>query len=206
MKEKTLKKIRKLLAKEGVEEEKIDSIVDEIESTEESDEDSPIDEEETEEVVNPIPPEEVSEIPPEVTPVDEEGLSQGEPTPTLVPPSIPPEGDLEQQPPVDAIPGSIEDALGQLGANGEVPPESQPTPTPTVDPQIQDLLTEIEELKKANEGLLARVSSLEEALKSAGVIEGGLSFGDERPSLPTSEETQANDQLASILRQINGKF
>ena len=51
-------------------------------------------------------------------------------------------------------------------------------PQPAIDEEIKTRLDEawgdIEELKKANEGLLTRISALEEALASAGVIDKTL--------------------------------
>lgn len=206
MKLETLTKIKELLANEGLEEEKIDTIVQEIESAEEGE--TPKDEGE-----NDTPTEEVPASDP-VPPVTEEGgVDEGAtevpiPNPEEVPPV---EDGAADVPPVDegVVPGSIEDALGSLlPPEGEVPPTDVPPAIPPIDSsQIQELVNQIDEQKKAIDGLLARISSLEEALNSAGVIEGSnqTQLGDERPSLPRSEENEASDLLSGILRTINGK-
>lgn len=215
MKEKTLKKIKKLLAKEGVEEDKIDSIVAEIEATEEGDENLPLGDEgiptpEGEEG-NPIPPEVASDEGDEV--VVEEGAGEVPPSADAVPPEIPSDAipPIEEEPqiPVD---GSIEQAVGDL--IGDQPQEAVPQelapevpPVPQIDPQqFQDLVSQLEELQKANEGLLARIGSLEEALTNAGVIEGGSqsALGDERPNL--NEGNKADNTLDQVLRELNKKY
>lgn len=197
MKEKTLKKIKKLLAKEGVEEEKIDSIVAEIEATEENDDNLPPEEE-----GNPTPiGEEGDQVPLEV-PSDEGApiVNEADEVPPLPNDVLPPEDSPSDEPPLE-VPPEVPADIPPEQPTPEVPLEVPPIPQ--VDPQqVQELVTKLEELQKANEGLLARVSSLEEALKNAGVIEGTQSVGDDRPYLSESKE---DNVLDDVLRTLNNK-
>lgn len=103
---------------------------------------------------------------------------------------------------------------------GEVPteegqavetPEPQPTeeqlpppaePQPGFDPTAYD--AKIEELQKANEGLISRIESLEDALRKAGVIEGDQKgFGFAKEYAP--DKDPSDDGLESFLMRANRK-
>lgn len=137
-----------------------------------------------------------------------------EPTTDEVPP-LPPEptdeGNGETQ--------SDEPSPDEVEATEEVPPvpteEVTPVePTPDVVPPVEEpqppfdpspLLSAIEELQKANEGLIARVESLEEALRVAGVLDGenpATQVGDPNPSQTPQNPT--NDVFNDVLRELNG--
>lgn len=64
---------------------------------------------------------------------------------------------------------------------------------------------EIEELKKANEGLQAAISSLKEALYSSGILEGKEeeSFGFDKAEAPANDAEE--DAMEKVLREINRK-
>lgn len=187
--ERLARKLAKLLVKVGLNEDKAAEIVDEV-AVELAEEGSP-------EVNDPVPPEgdPIPPIPPEEepsgdpippepgpAPIEEEPEPEGEPVPPL-----PPEGAIPQEP------------------TPELPPEVPQPPIPTIDPSIvEGLKGELEEQKKANEGLLARVDSLEQALKAAGILEGTpQSVGVEsNPTLPDAPNGQGAI-LDEVLKQIN---
>jgi len=208
--EKLAKKLKKILAKAGLDEEKIDEVVDEVESAT-SEEDIPDDVNHVDEgapTPSDEPVEEPSdeEVPPKEQPVEEPPVE--EPPVEEVPPV--------EVPPVPAQPGdgSIESVVNDF-VNGvapqeepqpEVPPEVAPIVPPQADPQVQDLLARVEELSKANEGLLTRIASLEDALRQAGIIDGTQELGDERPTLPENANNGQGNILNDILKQINNKI
>lgn len=211
MNEKLAKKLEKLLAKAGLDEDKIDEILSEVEeaSAEESAPDGdnpdenqvpPSDEnganEPTEEGAGDVPPEGELPIPPE---------PQGD---------VPPEGDV----PTQEGDGSIGDALAQLAAQegdvvppqpeGEVPPTPDQAPAaPQFDPTvIEQLTSQLGEANKTIEALKTQVDSLYEALREAGVISGESKLGDETPRVTESASTDASaDAFDDILSVINGK-
>lgn len=92
----------------------------------------------------------------------------------------------------------------------QVPPTSDVPPVPPFDPteliaRLDEVVNVNEELKKANEGLLARVQALEEALKTAGVIEGNNTVTEVGDSYPTAApQSPTDDVLGSVLSELNG--
>lgn len=84
-------------------------------------------------------------------------------------------------------------------------PQQEPVeePQPAIDFQKYD--DKIDELQKTNEALLARIASLEEALKASGIIEGSkpTPFGVDNPSAPANDAT--DDGLDAFLARVNRK-
>lgn len=185
MNEKLEKKIRKLLAKAGLEEEEIQNIIDEINNSnvEEVEEGEPVEEE-----VNPAEnPEVVEEVPADVPPVEEQAVEE------VAPAEIPPEQVAESE----ALPLAEEQPPVE-----EVAPVQEPGPDPLV-VELQGLL---QEAQKAIEGLTARIGSLEEALQNAGVVEGGTAeVGDETPKLTPQHDDDGEQVLDDVIRHINGR-
>lgn len=115
---------------------------------------------------------------------------------------VPPSADL----PTDEVQASTEEV--------PVPPESEVPPVAPAAPfdpteilgKIDEVANENVELKKANEGLLARVQALEEALKNAGVIDSGSAtatqVGDALPS--AAPQSPTDDVFGSVLAELNG--
>jgi len=196
MNEKLAKKLEKLLAKAGLDEDKIDEILSEV--AEASAEEG---------VPNDVDPEAVPEG---------EGEVQGDDVPTEELPveevpqeEVVPQAEEEQVPPTD---GSIENALNELAAQeqgGQVPPTEQAVPpVPQVDPsQIEQLVGDLGEAQKTIQGLLARIDSLEQALTQAGVISGGGSqLGDEQGAItPSANHDASADVFDDVLARLNGK-
>ena len=186
--ERLAKKLAKLLVKVGLNEDKAAEIVDEV-AVELAEEGTP--------GGDPVPPE-GDPIPP--TPPEEE--PSGDPIPQEEP-------DQEPEPQGDPVPPD-EGAIPPEVPPQEVPPQEVPPelpPIPQADPtEIEALKAELEEQKKANEGLLARVDSLEKALKAAGILEGTPeSVGVEpNPTLPDAPNGQGAI-LDEVLKQINGR-
>jgi len=73
----------------------------------------------------------------------------------------------EPQPPVEEEPQELPEGVEEI--NPDQPQEVVEQPTESAD--YQRLLAELEEERKAREGLMARIESLEAALKESGVIE-----------------------------------
>ena len=201
--EKLAKKLKKILAKAGLDEDKIDEVVEEVEEA--------TSEEVVEEDGNPeeaqVPPteEEGGEVPPEVV---EEVVNEEQPAPQEAP--LEGEAPIEEVPPTD---GSIEQALGELAAQeqGEVPqevvaPTPDQAPLPPIDPTlVEELKTQLGEANKTIEGLTARIDSLEEALRSAGVISSDSKLGDETPRITPNANQESEDAFDEIINHINGK-
>lgn len=199
------KKLTKILAKAGLNEEEIGKIVEEVEGA--------VSEETNEEEGNPeetpLPPsEELSEG---EVPNPEEGAAPIEEAP------IPPQAEEEPAPQPEEVPpgdGNIEEALKQLAAQeeGAIPPEAGVPPTPPeplvpqVDPAlVQELQSALGEANKTIEALTARIDSLEEALKGAGVITGSSQLGDETPRITPNANADQNDAFDDVLNVINGR-
>lgn len=132
---------------------------------------------------------------PEETPAEE---GNGEPAPAVEPV-------VEELPPVPegALPPQPE----------EVPPAPEAAPAPEATPQgyddselrglVQELTSQVDEYKKANDGLLARIDSLEEALKKGGYLDDSSTtpVGDETPKAPA--QVPVDEPIDDILAQIN---
>lgn len=184
--EKLLNALRETLAQLGLDEQAIDAALEEAMAKASAEEDpAPASDPEVPSQEGGVPPTEpevpVEEVPSEVPsadlPTDEVPPTEGEP--------VPPE---EVVPPVEP----------------EVPPVPPFDPTPILE-QVNALQGQLDEYKKANEGLLARVQSLEEALKSAGVISEGNpvnEVGDERPS--AAPQSPTDDVFGDVMRELNG--
>lgn len=193
MNEKLAKKLKKILAKAGLDEDKIDEIVEEVvEATTE------------EEVINE------NDNPDNVTPDQPSEETQVEETPAPTNEEVPPV--QEEVPPTD---GNIEQALQELAAQeqGEVPPTDAVPPTqeqapvpPVVDPSAtEELKASLREANKTIEGLTARIDSLEQALKAAGVITSESKLGDETPRITPNANQENVDVFDDVLATINGK-
>lgn len=198
--EKLAQTLKEVLAKEGLEEDKVDAIVNEVEGKL-AEEDVPEDANPEEEGATEPSEEEVAE--PTQAPEEEPAApTEGE---------VPPEEEVV--PPGD---GNIEQALNELAAQeqGATAPEEEvvpPTPTqeqlpPPIDPsQLEQLTHDLGEANKTIEGLVARINSLEEALKSAGVITSDSKVGDETPRITPNASADQNDAFDDIINVINGK-
>lgn len=198
-----LEKLKKVLAENGLSEEEIAKIIAELENNESDNENDGNDDGNSEED-KPTPTNDDSNEEDDLPPASKEGNGEGEippsedePSPAEVPP-LPPEGNLppnEELPPVPPT---------------DVPPVDEPTvqpqeelpPTPAQpDPE---LLGKLEEQAKTIEGLLARIESLEEALKKSGILNGETDeIGTDKPNVPDSASAQVNDEYDDILGEIN---
>jgi hypothetical protein len=187
--EKLIESMRKTLAELGLDEETINAAIEKIVADAQS-------EENPQPSGDPVPPTEpTDELPVPPVPPEEEVPGEGpSPDPSAVDAQVESEG--------DPIPPQ------------EVPPVEEPTPAPAPVPpfdpteliaKVEEVTQANEELKKANEGLLQRVASLEEALKKAGVIDGSSlaqSVGDENPAAAPQNPT--SDVFSDTLRELNG--
>jgi len=193
-----IEKLRAALVEAGVEEGKIDEILEsvseeEVEETPEGKSEEEITSSETQEEAEEPSGEQEEKGEEEGEPSQEEG----EPAPESVPeipeepqPELPPEEVVPvEEPPVEEVPG-------------EVPPVDVPPQYVSLE-EFAEVKNELEEQKKANEGLLSRISSLEEALKKAGVIDASSdsSVGLDDPQAPGSRVVDTT--MDDVLREIN---
>ena len=141
------------------------------------------------------------------------------------------DGEPEGQPEGEAVPNETEINPAPEGEEGEpkeetevAPPVEEPSapvepeelppeePLPEADPladlkgQYDDLNGKYDEAQKTIEALLARVDSLEEALRASGVIEGEkpVSYGVDKPTAPANDPI--DDGLDDFFRKANRKF
>lgn len=186
-----LEKLRAILTELGVEPEKIELIIKAM-----SEDEAPVEEGKGEEPTTPeeeqVAVEEDAPNPPvEEAPVE----GEGEVVPTQEdvpadPESVPPALAEEQVPPVEEVPA--------------VPPTPELPPMVSLE-EFNQVKSELEETKKALDGVVAKCDSLVEALQGAGVISGAaaVSVGHDQPSVPSS--IRSNDTMDSVLAEINRK-
>ena len=196
-----VEKLKAALAELGLEEGQIEEVV--AASSDEPKEDPEgKSEEENTSGENPAPEEKPSE--------SEGNEGEGD----VVPPQDEVPAEPEVVPPVPEVPQDevpVEEPPVEEPPVEEVPAEEPPVPGPELPPQFvsieefAEVKNELAEQKKANEGLLARVGSLEQALKDAGVIDGSVdsSVGIDDPSAPGA--TNVDTTLDDVLRDINRK-
>ena len=187
--EKLLKKLKKLLKKAGVEDEKVEKIVAELESDDDPGEptpDAPTDEEHNEPIQEELPPEE--------PPLPDD------------PGDVPPPEEVPPLPPEDAPVPPVEE---QLPPAEEVPPVEPPVPPMASGIDIEGIMSAMEELKSALaekdaviEGLSQKVDSLAEALKTSGVIQDDGATPEVKPTAPANP-VQETGGLDDFLAQIN---
>lgn len=184
--EKLLNALRETLAKLGLDESAIDAALKEAvamaESTEEDQQSGDPASEPTE-----------VEVPPTEAPVEEGKEEEGEVAPSSEPETV-------EVPPTEEVP--------PVAPEGEVPP-AEPV-APAFDPtdligMVTDLQGKLDEQLKANQGLVARIDALEEALKAAKVIDDGnpvTEIGDPNPSAAPQNPT--SDVLGDVMAKLNG--
>lgn len=211
--DKLIKKLKKLLSKNGVDESKIESIVSELEDTDEEDKDVDVEidvdtDKEEDTPAEDVAPVEESEPVADPEPV-EEPSGEGEPAPAVEPEPV-------NETPVDPVPeteapvnpdGSVDVDPSAIGEE-PVPeaPVEEPAPAPVAEPsEIEELRTALADKDRVIEGLTARVDALETALKDAGVIKEGSDksepIGSDTPILPGNVST--DDPMEDVLREIN---
>jgi len=187
--DKLIDALRETLSKLGLDEEKIEAAIQEAvaKASAEGDPNPSGD---------PVPPEPNSDPVPPVDPVDGKEGEGGEPTSDSSNPDDVPPAEGDPVPPAeDSTPPVEPDVVPVAGQSVPEVPPFDPAP----------LLAEIDELKKANKGLLARVDSLTEALKTAGVIDDSnpvAEVGDPLPAAAPSSPT--DDVMSSVLNKLNG--
>lgn len=206
--DKKLEKLKKLLSKLGLDEEKQSKVIDIVMS------DDDVEDDEAEEIVE----EEVKKVEPEEDASPEgDGKSEDEipePVDPLAPES---EGDEEVPPAAEEVP-PVEDTPLPEGMNridpsqigNEVPPvpnTDEPVPNPvTPDTPNVDYEQKIKEQNDLIEAQKKRIDSLEEALKKAGIL---TDSGETNQVGVDDNQAPANDPLDDpverVLKEINGK-
>ena len=200
-----LEKLKKVLAENGLSEEEIAKIIAELENNESDNENDGNDDGKPEED-EPTSTDDDSNEEDDLPPASKENgngegeipQSENEPSPAEVPP-LPPEGNVPQNEELPPVPPT------------DVPPVDEPT-VPPQDPTVPqaptgpdpELLGKIEEQAKTIDGLLARIESLEEALKKSGILDGNTEeVGTDKPNVPDSASAQVNDEFDDVLGEIN---
>lgn len=200
MNEKRLKKVLKILNKAGVSEDLVSKVEEELklgDDVEVVDEDEIKVEDKDQKVDEPTD-----------EAVDKEGGEVDE--------NAPVENGEQEVPPVDGKvdgenpEGQPEPVVPTVDEQVVNPEENAvpPAPVPEVNPLVEELKLKNDELTKSVDGLLARIGSLEDALKKAGVIEGGLSdVGHEgQPTPSASVEASSFDDVIAGLNQKHSAF
>ena len=195
-----IEKLKETLLANGVDEETAAKVIADMEKPE--DEKTEVEDEgKSEEEVPPSSEDDKGED--ESNGDDEDGANEeGELPPEEDVPPVPqeelPSVEIPQEMPVE------EPAPQELPP--EVPPvEEQPLPpTPGFDPT--EMLGKLDEYKATIDGLLARVDSLEQALKQVGVLDesDGEEVGVDNPNVPPSNPG-AVDEFDDALAVLNGK-
>lgn len=191
-----IEKLRAILTELGVEPEKIEAALAALSEEETpvppevngeepiSPSEEPVQEEPVAADVPPIVEEEPVEVPVEETPID--------------PASVP----QEEVPPVDVPP--VEEPVPPVQEGAPVPPMPELPPMVSIE-EFNAVKTDLEETKKALEGMKAAYDSMKEALTAAGVIDGASAteVGIDNPSAPghSNVSTVLDDVLAEINRK-----
>lgn len=217
MDKETLDKIREVLSKHGLKEEEIGEVVSELTES------APADETPAENPVDEAP-----------APADEAPAEEGDKTPEGdVPPSdegdVPPadESKADETPESDVVPPTDEVPVDEAPkadlpeGTEEIDPANPPVdetpadeavapvaPTPEVDPVIAELQGKLEESEKKSAGLEERIHLLEEALKSAGIMEESsksesAEVGIDDPSRTPEYKDDAEIDLDDVVAEIN---
>lgn len=207
--DKLIKKLTKLLSKNGVEEEVIDKIVAELDGGKNPDEVADEGEVPGDEVPEDAPVEEGETTPEDVKGDVNESMAKApqEEAPTNDAEGPAPEAPTEDVPAPTPDPDEVNPA-DLIPAEGEVPPVTEGVEQPMTegpDPLLE-YQAKIDDLNGIIEGLTARIDSLENALKTSGVMteEGaneGTAAGLDNPRVPANNP--ADDPLNDILSKIN---
>ena len=188
--DKLLKKLTKLLKKAGIEEEKVEKILAELEGSEDDPGENPNPDAPTDEEPKEPIPESEKPADEQIPPVPEEG----EPVPpTDVPADLPP----QEEPPVPPVEETVPPVE-------EVPPVQPMAPGGVGLEEFQKLVEQVTEKDAVIEALTKRIDSLEESLKAAGIITGEATPQVETPPQAPANEVPTSGGLDDFLSQVNG--
>lgn len=189
-----IEKLKETLSANGVDDETIAKVIADLEKTDDEDEKPNEDNKEDGTSENDEPPaNDTDEVDDDDLPP---GSNDGAP---IEEGAIPPDADLPPVPPTEDVPPVEEPP---------VPPQEEVPPAP-VPPAFNpdELIAKYEELKAANDGLLARVDSLEQALKDVGVLDKSdadeVGVDDQR--IPPSGSNGAVDAFDDALDVLNNR-
>lgn len=198
--DKKLEKLKKLLSKLGLDEEKQKEVLDIVNS---KDEDV---EEDDAEIVEE---EQVEETPAEESSPEGDGDAPSEEPDPVDPPEAPVEEPIVEEPPVEEK-SPLPDGMTEVDPNswGDVPPEPNPEePVPTPDVPSVDYEAKLAAQEELINAQKARIDSLEEALKKAGILDD---TGVTNQVGADDNQAPANDPIDNpverVLKEINGKY
>lgn len=211
-----LDKIREVLKKHGLEEEEVGEVVTELTETAPADDKSndPVDD--TPAPADDAPAQEGDDAPKgDVPPADDSDVPPADSSDDVKPES-------DDVPPADDVPPSDDAPKGELPEGvEEIDPMNPPVddtpapevdnpiaPTPDVNPEIAELRGKLEESEKKCQGLASRIDLLEEALKSAGIMEetsksDTAEVGIDDPSRTPDFNDDAEIDLDDVVAEIN---
>lgn len=198
--DKKLEKLKKLLSKLGLDEEKQKEVLDIIKSDDAEDD-------EAEEIVEE---EQVEETPAEESSPEGDGDAPSEEPDPVDPPEAPVEEPTPvEEPPVEEN-SLLPDGITEVDPNtlGDVPSESNPEePVPTPDVPSVDYEAKLAAQEELINAQKARIDSLEEALKKAGILDD---TGVTNQVGTDDNQAPANDPIDNpvqrVLKEINGKY
>lgn len=184
-----IEKLRAVLTELGVEEEKIEAAIAALS------EEEPVEEPTAGEGEEPSTADE--------TPVEEEMPAAEEPVVEPVPVENSQE-EIPVDPEQEAAVPPVEEEVPPVDAPAEIPPMPELPPMVSLE-EFNAVKADLEETKKALEGIQQSNQALLEALKSAGVVDGGSfsQLGEDNPSAPS--RTMVDTTMDDVLREINRK-
>lgn len=202
--DKLIEKIKKLLSKHDVSQEKIDAVVEELKGEEPKDDPTPVDDKSVDTPVvdegNPVDeptpsatveegPVNDGEVPPVAGPVDA-------PVPPVDTPTTPnPDGSMDVDP--NNMPKDNLD-------DGVTPPANPEVPATQDDARMTELLQKVDEQNGVIETLKSEISSLKEALVEGGIMvkeSATGQIGADGSKLPANDPI--DDPMDKVLNEIN---
>lgn len=199
--DKKLEKLKKILSKLGLDEEKQKEILDIVNS-----DDKDVEEDDAKIVEE----EQVEETPAEESSPEGDGDAPSEEPDPVDPPEAPVEEPTPvEEPPVEES-SPLPDGITEVDPNtlGDVPPEPNPEePVPTPDVPSVDYEAKLAAQEELINAQKARIDSLEEALKKAGILDD---TGVTNQVGTDDNQAPANDPIDNpvqrVLKEINGKY
>lgn len=197
-----IEKLKETLKANGIDEEKIEKIIDDLEKEPAEGEPTPNPNENPDPSQGEGEPAEGEPAPnPEEEKPDDENPSENNEGDPNEEGGLPPDVEVPPTPNPEELPPDVPPS--------DVPPV-EPTPVevppaPSFDPT--ELIEKVEEQGKTIEGLLARIDSLQDALKGAGILEKAddENIGFENQGLPGTSSAGADSAMVSALNKLNNR-
>lgn len=193
-----IEKLKETLSANGIDDETIAKILADLEKSDEDDEKPSEDNEGDGTPAEDEPPASNEDVPSDddLPPGSNDGapIEEGATPPDADLPPVPPSEDV---PPADEPPVPPQEEVPPAEVPAEVPPAFNP----------DEFIAKYEELKAANEGLVARIESLEQALRDVGVLDksDAEEIGVDDQRIPPSGSNGAIDAFDDALDVLNNR-